>query len=248
MIDFIKSTIVNTDFSILEDNPLLDFCYKVNPHTGLIRTVNKHGCKITPYKDAYYKGLTFKIYDTGTITVEGSLHKYYNEGKHNYNDFTKDNLNEVLKDIRYKFNIRLEHYVLQNLEVGINITPPLNTTEIIGNCYLHRRNHFENTYNSQEGKYYQCRYQQYIIKLYDKARHYRVKGFEIENEIMRFEIKHTKMQKLNKLGIETLSNLRYLDFEIFKMQLIKEWEYILYYENPIQNNPLSKTKEKQISN
>src|SRR5690606_2375455 len=67
-------------------------------------------------------------------------------------------------------------------------------------------------------------------------------------EIMRFEIKHTKMQKLNKLGIETLSNLRYLDFEIFKMQLIKEWEYILYYENPIQNNPLSKTKEKQISN
>lgn len=123
MIDFIKLTIINTDSSILEGNPLLDFCYKVNPNTGQIRTVNKYDVKITPYKDAHYKDLTFKIYDSGRITVEGSLHKYYNSGKHNYNDFTRENLNQVLIDIKSLFKIKLENFVLKCVEVGVNIIP-----------------------------------------------------------------------------------------------------------------------------
>lgn len=65
---------------------------------------------------------------------------------------------------------------------------------------------------------------------------------------MRFEIKHTKMPKLNKLGVKTFFDLQNLDFEILKTPLLKEWENVLYYENPIHFNRLSKIKEKQINN
>ena len=119
MVDFIKILIQELHPSILEANPLLDFYDNINLKTGELKTVNRHGNKITPYKNAFYNGLEFRIYDSGTITLSGSLHKYWNNGAHNYNDFNFEAFKGVLRELNTTFNIVSENCILKCLEIEI---------------------------------------------------------------------------------------------------------------------------------
>jgi hypothetical protein len=243
LIDFIKIILKDFERSKLECNPLLDFFDTINLTTGEIKTTNRNGNKVTPSKNASYNGLEFKIYDTGTITVAGSLHKYWNAGAHNYNDFNIYGVLGVLSDLKSKFDIEPKQCILKCLEIGINITPPIPTNDILDNCFLHKTKPFEYQKNSDEGKYKQVQRSQYIIKIYNKALHYKSKGFNIDTEIMRFEIKYTKMQKLNEKGIFSLQDLINYRLHNFKKDLLNEWANVLYFDNPTRIDHLStKTK------
>ena len=232
--------------SILEINPLLDFYETINLTTGEMKTTNRNGNKVTPSKNASYKGLEFKIYDTGTITLSGSLHKYWNDGAHNYNDFNNEAVLFILNDLNTKFDIDPSKCILKCLEIGINITPLVPTNEILDNCLLHKTKPFEYQKNSDEGKYKQVQHSQYIIKIYNKALHYKSKGFKIKDEIMRFEIKYTKMQKLNEKGIFSLQDLINYGLQNFKDTVLKEWQNVLFYDNTIQIDPLSSRSKKAL--
>jgi hypothetical protein len=246
LIDFIKIIIKDLNPSILEANLLLDFYDTVNLTTGEIKTTNRNGQKVTPSKNASYKGLEFKIYDTGTITINGSLHKYWNNGAHNYNNFNNEAVLFVLRDLKTKFDIEPEQCILKCLEIGINITPPIPTNEILDNCLLHKTKPFEYQKNSDEGKYKQVQHNEYIIKIYNKALHYKSKGFDIRTEIMRFEIKYTTLTRLKKNGIFTLHDLINYGLHNFKDEVLNEWQNILYYDNTTRIETLSKTIKKRV--
>lgn len=230
LIDFIKILIRNS--SQLENNSLLDFYDKINLSTGEIKTTNRSGQSTTPYKNAFYNGLEFRVYNTGTITLAGSLHKYWNAGAHNYNDFSFSSFSDVLNDLKTKFDIEPEDAVIKCLEIGVNIVPPIPTNEILDYCFLHKTQPFEYQKNSYEGRYKQVQHSQYIVKLYNKALQYKSK-FNINTEIMRFEIKYTKMEKLNKVGIYTLKDLYNYGLINFKTELLTEFNNILYYDSTI---------------
>jgi len=236
LIDFVKIYIKDFNPLILEGNPDLDFFDNINLSTGQIRTTNRKGNKITPYKNAFYNGLEFRIYDTGTTTIQGSLHKFWNAGAHNYNDFNFSAFSDVLDALKKKFNIEPQQCILKCLEVGINITPPIPTNEILDYCFLHKTKPFEYQKNSDEGKYKQCEHTQYIIKLYNKALHYKSQGFNIEPEIMRFEIKYSKMERVNKLEVFNLNDILKKGFGIFKNELLTEWQNVLFYDTTINSN------------
>lgn len=242
MIDFVKIYIKDFNPSILEGNPYLEFFDNINLSTGQIRTTNRNGNKITPYKNAFYNGLEFRIYDTGRTSIQGSLHKFWNSGAHNYNDFNFSAFSDVLDTLKKDFGIELEKCILKCLEVGINIRPPIPANEILDYCFLHKTKPFEYQKNSDEGKYKQCEHSQYIIKLYNKALHYKSQGFNIEPEIIRFEIKYKKMERVNKLGIYTLNDIIKSGFEIFKNELLTEWQNVLFFDSTIN------TKSKRILN
>lgn len=235
MIDFVKIYIKDFNPLILEGNPDLDFFDNINLSTGQIRTTNRKGNKITPYKNAFYNGLEFRIYDTGTTTIQGSLHKFWNAGAHNYNDFNFRAFSDVMDVLKKKFNIEPKQCILKCLEVGINITPPIPTNEILDYCFLHKTKPFEYQKNSDEGKYKQCEHTQYIIKLYNKALHYKSQGFNIEPEIMRFEIKYSKMERVNKLEVFNLNDILKKGFGIFKNELLTEWQNVLFYDTTINS-------------
>ncbi|MDR6845940.1 hypothetical protein [Flavobacterium granuli] len=239
MIDFIKVIIKDLPPSVLEANKLLDFYDKVNLITGEIKTVNKAGNKVTPCKKAEYKSLEFKIFDSGLVTLSGSLHKYWNGGKHNYNDFNLEAILFVLQDLNAKFGIDPANCILKCLEIGINIEPPIPTNEILDNCFMHKTKPFEYKYNSNEGKFKQVQHSRHIIKLYNKKLNY-AKGFDIKEEILRLEIKYLKMESLNKRGIFSLKELIDYGLKNFKIDLINEWENVLFFENPIRLYPLVK--------
>jgi hypothetical protein len=239
LIDFIKIIIKELNPTILEANPLLDFFDNINLSTGEIKTTNRTGQQITPFKNAFYKSLEFRIYDNGLTTLSGSLHKYWNSGAHNYNDFNSEAFLGVLKDLKRKFNITPEQCVLKCLEIGVNIIPPIPTNQFLDYCFLHKTKPFEYQKNSDEGKYKQVQHSQYIIKIYNKALHYRSKGFETDTEILRFEIKYTKMQKLNERGIYNLQDLANYGLHNFKDELLNEFNNILFYDDTIQSKSCS---------
>ncbi len=243
LIDFIKIILKDFAHSKLENNLLLNFFDSINLTTGELKTTNRNGNRVTPSKNASYNGLEFKIYDTGTITVTGSLHKYWNSGAHNYNDFNIDAVMWVLGDLKTKFDIEPEQCILKCLEIGINIMPPIPTNVILDNCFLHKTKPFEWQKNSDEGKFKQVQHSQYIIKIYNKALHYLSKGFTIDTEIIRFEIKYLKMEKLNKIAIFSLNDLVNYGLHNFKKDLLNEWKNILYFDNTTRIDHLStKTK------
>ena len=239
LIDFIKIIIKELNPAILEANPLLEFFDNINLSTGEIKTTNRTGQQITPFKNAFYKSLEFRIYDSGLTTISGSLHKYWNSGAHNYNDFNSEAFLSVLRDLKQKFNITPEQCILKCLEIGINIIPPITTNQFLDYCFLHKTKSFEYQKNSDEGKYKQVKHSQYIIKIYNKTLHYRSKGFEINTEILRFEIKYTKMQKLNERGIYNLHDLANYGLYNFKDEVLNEFNNILFYDNTIQSKSRS---------
>lgn len=239
LIDFIKIIVQDLTPSKLEANPLLDFFDNINLNTGQIRTTNRQGQSITPYRNAFYNGLEFKIYDTGLITVTGSLHKYWNAGAHNFNDFSYTSFLSVVKDLKTKFGIKAENSIIKCLEIGVNVVPPIPTNDFLDYCFLHKTKPFEYQKNSDEGKYKQVQHSQYLIKIYNKALHYTSQGFTILSEILRFEIKYLKMQKLNEKGIYTLSDLAEHKLINFKNDLLIEFQNILFYDTSIRSETKS---------
>ena len=237
MIDFIKAQITDINISELKNNPLLNFCIPVNINTGEIQNKSKNRQQ---YYNAFYRSLEFRIYESGSVYVSGSLHKYWNKGEHNYNDFDIKAVNEVLQDIQRKFNIKPEQLLLKQLEIGVNFIPPYPTKDLLQYCFLHSTTPFVCKYNSDEGKYIQAEHYQYIIKIYDKARHYRGKGFEVPHpEIMRFEIKYKKLEKLKRLNIYTVADLMNYGLKNFVQILVNEWEKVLFYDFTINHKSKS---------
>lgn len=224
MIDFVKIYVNNINIDLIECNPLLDFFELINTKTG--------ECNF--YKSAYYNGLLFKIYDATQktyyrrLTVEGSLHKYWNDGEHNFNDFGIVEVNLVVNDLQSKFGIDIKNCVLKQLEIGVNINPPVNTKQVLKACIRYKTNDFKWVYTSDEGNYIQAINQRHFIKIYDKKTHYANQGFEIDNDIMRIEKKWRKMVELNNRGIFTLKDLLNYGLCRFKKDLLKEWNNVLY--------------------
>jgi len=88
-----------------------------------------------------------------------------------------------------------------------------------------------------EGKYIQVEHSQYFIKIYDKARHYRNKGFTVgNNDILRFEIKFKKLERLKKVKIYSLLDLLNYGLDKFAEILVKEWQKVLFYDFTIKHD------------
>ncbi|MET6991462.1 hypothetical protein [Sediminicola arcticus] len=243
MVDYIKIILKGYSINKLLENDLLSFVYKgLNPDTGELLTHNRNGKKITPCRHAYYGTLEFKIYDAtklhpeGLVTLTGSLHKYFNRGSQNYNDFTANDMRDVLKELKQKFNLDLENSIIQGIEIGLNITPTMPTTEILQNCLLHKTMPFDAQYFGGRGEYLQASHSDYYIKLYNKGLQNIKRGLiKRGTEIMRFEIKYSKMRKVNAKGIFNLNDLIHFNMLEFKDDILKEWRNILFYDYTIEH-------------
>ncbi len=237
LIDFIKYELKDVRPEILAANSLLEFETKVNQRTG----------ELGVYSHAFYKGLEFKIFEPtranpeGRITIEGSLHKYWNNGGHNFNDFALIHIYAVLEDLKVKFQITPKNCFIKQIEIGVNILPPYPTKTVLNCCILHKTERFKWTYTNDEGNYIQVQHGNYYVKIYDKQKHYQNKGFNVPNPVMRFEIKYKRTQlctALKKRNTAKITIQDVLNFGInnFKTLLLKEWENVLFYDFTVLNS------------
>lgn len=75
---------------------------------------------------AKYKGLILDRY-TQSCKINGSIHKYFNNGVHNYNDFTLSNYITALNDLSKVLNITPGFIRIGRIEIGVNIDLDIDT-------------------------------------------------------------------------------------------------------------------------
>ncbi len=238
----------------LKNNPLLNFIGGVNTDTGEV-ILTRFGTLI---RTAKYNSLEFTLKENkngkNTLLINGSLHKYFNNGEHNFNDFTFQNLLEVLNDLEQIFGLDLNHCILHNIEFGVNIIPSTTSKKILRGLLSYSNNPFKNI-SMHNAIYYQAILSNYYIKAYDKAKQNRHK-FNIQGEILRFELKYNKMVDLiyllkkksiiNKNEL-TLNDLRKIEvLNIFGEQLLKVWNEILFYDYSISKKSLTKHQKNKL--
>ncbi|SKB35110.1 hypothetical protein [Maribacter arcticus] len=197
----------------LWDNPLLYFKEnhkKRNDRTGEI--FNK--------QTKEFKGITFRLEPhwpknekegNKRIVIGFKPHYWFNNNKHNANDFTLSNSMQIILGFIGLFEIEnLRNYQVNNLEYGVNFIINGYSKELITfNSYHSRKQFIQDdlryskkaiNFNPKTGKV-----DTYLkVKLYSK-------GFQFpnycDNRTLRFEISTKKSKKINALGIYNIGDL-----------------------------------------
>lgn len=262
MIDGIKILVRNIDYPKWQALTGISFSVDTDINTGDMRgrkfknvpnTITyTHKGQFQTYKLKVLETQTTKrgvlIRRTYHLIIEGSLHKNFFNGK-NYDRFYFDDLQIELDKFRKKLYLQLKKCLIQNIEAGVNIGVPFHVKTFLDNSLLlHSTTAFEN-YDPDKTGYILGRWAshtQHSVKCYDKGVQY-----SLAYPLMRFEVRVTKMQYLNKThkhDIRTLEDLT----DIKKVSalgdlLLKVWDDVLVYEPDVKEDsfPFTPT-QKQI--
>jgi hypothetical protein len=117
MVDYVKFELPLSYESELRK--MLSFFGQVDRSTAEVRPGSEK---------AVYRNMQFRITHLN-ILVAGSLHKLYNilngKGEQNFNDFTPDNLKQVIEHLELKLGFSIRDAKLQGVELGVNIETPI---------------------------------------------------------------------------------------------------------------------------
>ena len=200
MIDFVRLKYLDRDkmenFVTNPDN--FKRCYtKLEYHSGEL---------LYPF-NVYVKKMEVSINEKSAY-VKNSLHKMANYIEnyedHNYNDFGYKRLCNTVGYLNSKVVDSLSAKVTQ-LEFGLNIVTDIPAEDIIVNNILFHKHklHNVNTHFNGKGRYKQFEYSNFYIKIYDKAKQY-----NLDTNILRFEIKYKGAKGFNSHGVYSLSDLQ----------------------------------------
>jgi len=212
-------------------------------------TSTKTGEQLKDVLFAKYKGLKFFIIKSKKhkgkyyYEVRGSLHKYFNKGKHNANDFTIENLKKVLKELHKKFDIDPKTAILRNVEFGVNILALIDAIEFL-KCLVCYGNYPFSTFQINRiiiGK--TIKQQRSHLKIYNKSKQL---DLPIQN-LIRIEIVVKKMMFLKSYKISTLSDL--IDENKIKQLgtlLLSYWENVIYFDKKVNWKELTPFERKKL--
>lgn len=181
---------------------------KVRINNLLLHQRLLHDARLTFYRgrDRYtsdkYHNLQFILHDSGTVEVKGSLHKYWNQGAHNWNDFTRVDLWDTIHELCQWLEIEPREAVLHNVEFGVNLTVPFSPKTFLADLIAYKKEPFGKVPVPKQGTYQQAATFAYFVKCYDKGSQY-----DRKENLLRFEIKVRVMRYLHGVEISTLHDL-----------------------------------------
>ncbi|MEA5139832.1 hypothetical protein [Arcicella rigui] len=171
-----------------------------------LEVVESTGEVLRKKRIAEYQGLTFKLLPSAksggyTMLLSGSIHKYRNNGKHNYDRFTVTHCVTVIEELFTVFGIDPKQAVLHSLEFGVNIKLPYPVQKLIQSVVVNKNKPYEAIAKSRRNGVV-CVRENYEFKIYDK-------GFVcgLDENIIRVEYHVSRMKDLEGYGIVTLSDL-----------------------------------------
>lgn len=222
MVDGIKIQNLSVSVDAMLTSNRLTFPLEVNEQTGAVIDGPRH---------APHRGLTFTIIPSkvglSRCELNGSLHRYHNDGQHNANDFTAADLLAVLDDLVRTFDINPFSSRLNNVEFGVNIVLPFPVKRVLDALICYKGKPF--TPGPDGPIYYQCKTEQFILKVYDKGRQYNRK-----EHLLRFEVKVMRMQFLTSKGVKlnTLADLLNTDNYPKLGKLLSEYFNSILFDEP----------------
>ncbi len=225
MVDYFKINLPKGYQSKIRNHPDLNFSVWVNPDTGEV---------VATKEVAYYKDLKFIVHSSGRVVIDGSLHKYWNNGEHNFNDFSLFDCGTELLEFLNRFDIDPNDAKLNRLEIGLNFQVPYPIRLITQNLFIHKGVPFKWTHTKSEGHYYQADHKNYYrVKIYDKSKQYQ-DFYSFEEELLRFEIHYCRKKLLREFALDTVQDLIQIPFKVFIDSLVNELKSSLFYDFTIE--------------
>lgn len=218
-IDYIKCEVIGLDKTHFLNNTHLEFTPKLKSADEI---------------HFYYlidQNIKIKIYESNRIFLDGSLHKYANNGIHNHDQFTQLEFNRILEKLNSRFGIKPHNLRIICLEFGYNITPPIDCDWLIDHLLRHQQKDVEILLSNDRAKYRQFKHRNYIIKVYNKGKQYKC-----DDPILRIEIKQTNWSEFRSIGINTLQQFIERDKTIYLDKILTKWNEILIYDPTIKGN------------
>jgi len=198
--------------------------------------------EVTGEYSARIKNISLQVYPSRWLIISGSIHEYWNDGKHNYNDFTLQDFIKAVDELSITVGIDLWDLRLFKIEVGVNIKPPITSKEILHNTFMHKKLEFKWASITGEGAYYHCKHKEYHIKLYDKA-----KQHNLPYELLRYEIYITS-EMLKKHRIYKVADVLIKEnIEYMVNFLQEEFVNILFYDPTINKKNMIDQQKAQLS-
>ena len=237
MIDYIKLNKHLTRNEVVRLKNNIDFYSTFNTATGEEVSMSSNGKRVLTHLLGWEKNMNIKLYSSGWLEVSGSLHKLFNDGKHNFNLFSKNDLIETVNGLSSALGINPWELKISGLEFGANITPPLDSKRIIDNALMYKGRVFEPKFHSDEGRYKQVGLKEYRVKLYDKRLHYESQGYEVGKETLRFELKYNTMRRVNAYKVFYLEDLKENMHNLVE-PLLNAWDNVLLFDPTIRQEEM----------
>ena len=236
MFDGIKIQDVSVEIDALLMNDRLTFAALVDGQTGVI---------LNPVRKAYDRGLTFRLVPRKTgdgyrVEVKGSLHKFHNNGQHNADQFTANDLLLTLDQLVKFYGFDLSKSVINTIEFGVNLELPFPVSRVLDNLICYKNQPFAVDSQSQT-PYYVCHRQRYTVKIYDKGKQ---KGLGCN--LLRFEVRVRKMRYFDGTGVQlhTLADLLNVDnYGPLGALLVNTFDEILF-DDPVINSKNLTTRQR----
>ncbi len=232
MIDGIKiSKLVTVEIARrLLDSDSFDFCQKANVSTGEV-------LKDEPI-EAKYNGLTIRLTPDSSggfrLVVRGSLHRFYNDGGTNGNDFFYWQFKEALIRLETLLKIPVSDFTIRNLEFGVNLKTELTAAKYIRSLVYDGNKAFAdlNVNDNYVGK--QCTRQDTTLKVYDKGK----QESNGDKRLLRIELKFNRMRLLTdpegRFNISAVRDLLSREkVGVLGQELAQRWAQIIFYDGGI---------------
>ena len=203
-------------------------------------------------KDSYnHNGLRLSRNKHEGFVINGSLHKFFNDGLQNADDYLLSDFKNTLNKLFEEIGLNAEVTPVNGFEFGVNVKLPNNPNNALQRLILHKSNSGSNKRNYKEFEY-----QNYSFKIYNKSELTNMEPFQSGN-ILRVEIKVSKMEYLKKkfvyctvlsdlldvsvwehleiILIETMNECLFIDLSEPEINKLSNKETIMYlkYINPL---------------
>lgn len=191
-------------------------------------------------------------FSNDVLYIKFRPHYFYNDNKHNANDFSIYDCIKVLKRFCNLFRVDVSKLYIVNIEFGVNILLPNNLIDVkdfLVCLIYHGKNEFYT-----DRKYPFCRFSHTInsrgvANVYKMIKCY-AKGIQypeyVDKNTLRFEVKSNRRRYINSLGIYTLIDL--LDknnYDVFSNAILKEFDELLIIDENAKPQ-LSNTKNQNL--
>ncbi|PWI29774.1 hypothetical protein DI383_08420 [Flavobacteriaceae bacterium LYZ1037] len=239
MIDFVR--LKYQDKSVIEP-----FVCNEDNFEELLTVLECHSGEIRYPYTAKIGNMDVRINDK-SVYVKNSIHKLCNvlqgEDAHNYNDFRYSELCKTINHLDDKLT-DLQSTRLTQLEFGLNIKLPVQAECIIRqNIILHQlKIHSHNEQFGGRGEYKQFNHYNYYFKIYDKAKQY-----DLDEHIIRFEIKHKTNKSFHPKGVYKLHDLKSKKLlqNLFD-DLLKRFDELTIVDNILTDTKITKKDKGQL--
>lgn len=191
---------------------------------------------------ATYRDMHIKLnYEHGYAEVRGSIHKFKNYGKYNYDIFTMSDFLYTIKEFEEAFHLdKLDQKYFLNIEFGVNIRLSIDPTIVLESIIPYSGTGFFTYEQSPEYTGIKITHTKYYdIKLYDKSNLVSINKkdstYNKPINILRLEIKIHGLKLLKNLasktslrGVTKMSDLVHPKLlDAFKNKLVEEFGRLL---------------------